>query len=66
MPDGRDSDGNPSGPIHWDPIKGGIVGMAADMDADCNVDLADFAIFATEWAKCNDPAVGPPTCPSNW
>jgi hypothetical protein len=47
----------------------GIVPAAwavVDRKQDCRIDLYDFAIFAEEWAQCNDPAVGGPDCPPNW
>ena len=29
--------------------------MPGDLDGDCDVDLADLAILAADWATCNDP-----------
>ncbi|OPZ96432.1 MAG: hypothetical protein BWY71_01932 [Planctomycetes bacterium ADurb.Bin412] len=28
---------------------------STDLNQDCNIDLADFAILITNWLKCNDP-----------
>ena len=30
-------------------------GLEADLDADCEVNLADFAIFASQWLMCDNP-----------
>lgn len=38
----------------------------ADIDKDCQVNFTDFALFAQQWAYCNDPTIGPPECPANW
>jgi len=32
------------------------LGYAGDFDHDCDVDLFDYALFAQDWANCNDPA----------
>jgi hypothetical protein len=44
----------------------GLAGSAGDMDVNCKVNFKDFAMFALNWASCNDPTVGAPTCPPNW
>jgi len=36
-----------------------------DLNKDCRIDFYDFAIFAEEWALCNDPAGGE-GCVPNW
>ncbi|MFA5293614.1 MAG: LamG-like jellyroll fold domain-containing protein [Phycisphaerae bacterium] len=40
-------------------------GYASPMDfnEDCKVNFADFAEFAVNWMKCNDPEL---SCPPNW
>lgn len=69
-PDGdwdSDSDGTPagtSGPVHWDIIQGQYVGMLADLNQDCYIDLVDFALLAEDWAKCNTP--GDSNCEVTW
>jgi len=40
------------------------LGIVADVNKDCKVDFADFAIFALSWGKCNDPC--DPDCVPNW
>jgi lysophospholipase L1-like esterase len=40
--------------------------VAIDRNHDCKINFYDFAIFAQDWALCNDPAIGPPDCPPNW
>ena len=30
--------------------------IAADLNGDCSVNLADIAILLEEWLECNDPA----------
>jgi hypothetical protein len=40
--------------------------VAADLNEDCKVNFEDFAEFALNWARCNDPTVGAPSCPPNW
>jgi hypothetical protein len=40
------------------------LGLPADMDKNCRIDFNDFAIFATDWRKCNDPC--DPLCMPNW
>ncbi len=35
--------------------------MVGDFDENCRVNLADFAILAADWMRCNDPA-NYPTC----
>lgn len=32
--------------------------LAADLNADCYVEWADFGIFASQWQECNNPADG--------
>ncbi len=32
------------------------LGLIGDLNADCYVDLLDFAMLASDWLKCNDPA----------
>ncbi|MBN1125106.1 MAG: hypothetical protein JXA82_08865 [Sedimentisphaerales bacterium] len=44
-------------------------GLAADIDQDCDVDLADFASIASTWLICNDPALfetEPDRCFETW
>lgn len=40
------------------------LGLEGDLDGDCDVDFFDYAIFASEWLLCNDPAN--PNCVDNW
>lgn len=40
--------------------------VVVDRNYDCKVDFYDFAIFAQDWATCNDPEIGPPDCMPNW
>jgi hypothetical protein len=40
------------------------LGNPVDMNRDCKVDFYDFAIFAKDWRKCNDPC--DPHCMPNW
>lgn len=40
-------------------------GLAADLNHDCRVSFADFAVFGNQWlAACNDPQ--DPSCVANW
>jgi len=43
---------------------GGWGYLEGDLDTDCIVNLADFAMFAEDWMKCTDPAVG--DCDKYW
>ncbi|MBN2210183.1 MAG: LamG domain-containing protein [Sedimentisphaerales bacterium] len=38
--------------------------LAVDIDNDCDVDLDDFKILATDWLLCNEP--GQTGCVENW
>jgi len=51
----------------WERGLEGEYGDAAtvDLNHDCNVDFYDFAIFAEQWALCNDPGGGE-GCVPNW
>jgi hypothetical protein len=40
------------------------LGLKGDLDGDCDVDFYDYAIFASEWLKCDDPSN--PNCTANW
>jgi hypothetical protein len=40
------------------------MGLAGDLDMDCDVDLFDYASFASQWAQCNTP--GGAGCTQNW
>ena len=40
------------------------LGLPGDLNHDCQVDLYDYALFASEWAMCDDP--GNPGCTPNW
>lgn len=40
------------------------MGIAADIDRDCDVDFRDFAGLAMDWMLCNDPC--DPSCTPNW
>jgi hypothetical protein len=40
------------------------LGKVADRNHDCFFDFYDFASFATDWRKCNDPC--DPKCAPNW
>jgi hypothetical protein len=40
------------------------LGNPADLNKDCKIDFYDFAIFAKDWGKCNDPQ--DPHCMPNW
>ncbi|MBN1764484.1 MAG: LamG domain-containing protein [Sedimentisphaerales bacterium] len=43
------------------------MGYPADIDEDCDVDLADIAAMSTSWILCNDPNdIAPPECVPNW
>ncbi|MBN1817113.1 MAG: LamG domain-containing protein [Sedimentisphaerales bacterium] len=42
-------------PTCQDVIDAGLL-FAADMDQDCDVDLADLALMLVNWTACNDPA----------
>ncbi|MGD0572088.1 MAG: LamG-like jellyroll fold domain-containing protein [Sedimentisphaerales bacterium] len=37
--------------------------LPGDLNGDCQVDIYDFAILASQWHLCDDPGAG---CPSNW
>jgi hypothetical protein len=37
--------------------------LPGDLNGDCQVDLDDFAILASQWHLCDDPGSG---CPPNW
>ena len=39
-------------------------GKAADLNSDCNVDLIDFAEFASQWLDCVDPQIA--SCDKPW
>ena len=39
--------------------------LPADIDKDCQVDLADFADLAGDWLLCNDPT-DQENCIANW
>jgi hypothetical protein len=39
-------------------------GLPADLNRDCKINFDDFAIFASNWLKCNDPR--DPNCSPNW
>jgi hypothetical protein len=40
------------------------LGMDGDLDMDCDVDMYDYALFASQWASCNTP--GGAGCIENW
>jgi hypothetical protein len=46
-----------------DVIQGGYQ-LPLDLNGDCHVDFADFAILASGWLSCNDPADA--ACTPNW
>ncbi len=37
--------------------------LPGDLNGDCQVDLDDFAILASQWHLCDNPGSG---CPPNW
>ncbi len=37
--------------------------LPGDLNGDCQVDIYDFAIFASQWHLCDNPSAG---CPPNW
>ncbi|MGB7582514.1 MAG: LamG-like jellyroll fold domain-containing protein [Sedimentisphaerales bacterium] len=37
--------------------------LPGDLNGDCQVDIYDFAIFASQWHLCDNPGTG---CPPNW
>ena len=39
-------------------------GLSADLDENCQVDLADFGLFAAQWFDCSDPH--DPCCIHSW
>lgn len=42
-------------PTNCTEVWAGAYGIEADFDNDCDVDLADFALFQSSWLRCNDP-----------
>lgn len=38
--------------------------IATDLNGDCKIDFKDFAIFASNWTRCNQP--GGANCSPNW
>jgi len=53
-----------AGSALWTIPSGENVGMLSDLNQDCYVDLADFALMATDWAKCTTP--GGAGCETPW
>jgi len=52
----------------WQPkdcadVKARGMTLPGDLNGDCQVDLEDFAILASQWHLCDDPGAG---CPANW
>ena len=42
-------------PTNCPEVWAGEYGIKEDLDKDCDVDLADFALLESSWLRCNDP-----------
>jgi hypothetical protein len=57
------------GPTTCTELQGSGRGLAGDVDGNCVVNMADFAVIAEDWLVCNDPilAANPSSgCAANW